>query len=335
MLAFACPVCARLVTFESTSCLNCASPLAYDRTTRRMGVPVADPGNGSRLCANALIAGCNWLADRAGELCASCSLTRKRPNDADAAGMTGFAEAEAAKRWLLFDLHELGLPVESRAEREGGLAFDLLSSAGGPVTTGHADGVITLDLAEADAAQREPRRVEFDEPYRTVLGTLRHEIGHYYQPLIVPPSAEPRMRELFGDEREDYAAAVEEHYASGAPSGWQQSFISAYATTHPWEDWAETFAHYLHIRDTMQTAAAYGLSVAGPAIPLADEAPLDSDPSSVSEGQETLREWIPLTFALNQISRSMGEPDTYPFVLPPPVMEKLAFIDGLVRGLAR
>lgn len=338
MLAFSCPVCAHLVTFESVRCLHCSSRLAYDPQARAIGAIADGAAGDALLCANAQLASCNWLAPEAGALCESCTLTRTRPNDRDADGLRGFARAEAAKRRLLFELNELGLPVESRREREGGLAFDLLSSAAEPVSTGHADGVVTLDLAETDPARREPLRVALGEPYRTVLGHLRHEIGHYYQPILVPPgsSAEPAMRELFGDERADYKAALEVHYASGPPAQWQQRYVSAYATMHPWEDWAETFAHYLHIRDTLQTAAAYGVVVDGPAVATADEAPLESDPAAVAgESLATmLRAWIPLTFALNAISRSMGAQDTYPFVLAPAAMRKLEFVGRAIERVS-
>jgi hypothetical protein len=331
MLAFSCPVCARLVTFQAVSCLNCGSGLAYDPATQ--SIRRTDESGVGRLCANASLVGCNWLATLPGELCESCALTRTRPADSEQAELARFAEAESAKRWLLFELHDLGLPVEGRGQRENGLAFDLLSSRREPVTTGHADGVITLDLAEADPASREPRREQLGERYRTVLGHLRHEIGHYYQPILVPErsGAEAAMREHFGDERLDYGEAMDAYYRDGPPSDWQERFVSAYASMHPWEDWAETFAHYLHIRDTSQTAVAYGVTVSGPSIPLAGEAPLHSRPlDPLSDVRGALEAWIPLTFALNQISRSMGQPDTYPFVLPAPALEKLRFIGGLI-----
>jgi hypothetical protein len=153
-----------------------------------------------------------------GELCASCRLTRTRPADDDAKGVERFRDAEAAKRWLLFELGELGLPVQSWREREGGLAFELLSSDRGVVTTGHADGVVTLDVAESDDAHREALRERLGEPYRTVLGHFRHEIAHYYWPLLVSDGpARERFRALFGDERDDYGAALERHYESGPP----------------------------------------------------------------------------------------------------------------------
>jgi hypothetical protein len=334
VLAFVCPVCNRLVTFESSKCLHCASELGYDSAARTMRALGADRPGRLHRCANAQLAACNWLVSAAGELCVSCALTRTRPHDYDSDGLGGFAEAEAAKRRLLFELLDLGLPVVSWKQEPGGLAFDLLSSEQTAVTTGHADGVITLDLDETDPAHRERMRVRLDEPYRTVLGHLRHEIAHYYQPIIAPPGtpAETRCRELFGDEREDYQEAMDRYYEAGAPPGWEQSFVSAYATMHPWEDWAETFAHYLHVRDTLQTAAAYGVHVDGPPIETTDSAPLHSQPAeATADVAAMLQAWIPLTYALNAISRSMGALDLYPFILSPAIEAKLALIDALVR----
>jgi hypothetical protein len=330
MRTFACPVCRHLVTFESSSCLNCASELAFAPDDGRMMVP----GEESPRCANAMALACNWLAGEHDGVCASCALTRASAGEPEA-----LVEAEAAKRRLLYQLGDLRLPIVGWRERDGGLAFDFLSSSssdgsGGSVTTGHADGVITLDLEETDPAHRERMRTRFAEPYRTVLGHLRHEIGHYYQPLLIPPDSprEQRCRALFGDERNDYSAAMEHYYAHGAPDGWEQRFVSAYATMHPWEDWAETFAHHLHIRDTLQTAAAYGLQVAGPPIETADPAPLDARPDE-GEGEihDALRTWIPLTYALNAINRSMGLRDLYPFVLSVEIEAKLAFVSQAIE----
>jgi hypothetical protein len=320
MRAFTCPVCRHLVTFESTGCLQCGTALAFDWGAREVA-PLAAP------CANRELIACNGEAGGAG-LCPACLLTRTRPADADADGLVQWATAEAAKRRLVFQLLELGLPVE-------GIVFDLLSSTAESVTTGHADGVITLDLAEADPVAREQRRSELDEPYRTLLGHLRHEIGHYYQPLLAPEgsAALERCRALMGDEREDYAAATERHYAAGPPADWPERFVSAYATMHPWEDWAETFAHYLHMRDVLQTAVAYGVTVAGPSVATADPAPLYSYPAAAPEDlRGVLDAWVPLTYALNAISRSLGDADLYPFVLAPAAIEKLALVDDLVRA---
>jgi hypothetical protein len=318
---FACPTCQHLVTFESVQCLNCSTELGFDPGPREL---VAVPGPAER-CANEEIAACNWLAPAPGELCASCALTRTRPAGDDADGMAAFPAAEAAKRRLLFALGELGLPSH-------GLAFDLLSSSRQPVTTGHADGVVTLDLAEADPASREQRRTDLDEPYRTVLGHLRHEVGHYYQDVLAPEGSPQReqCRAIFGDDRADYQEAIDRHYATGPPEDWPKGFVSAYATMHPWEDWAETFAHYLHIRDALQTAAAHGLRVEGPEIPVADEAPLHAEPVEDGDIRTLLDAWLPLTYALNAMNRSLGSRDVYPFVISPPVQGKLGFIHRLV-----
>jgi hypothetical protein len=319
--SFSCPTCGQLVFFENTACLRCGSALGFDPGPRQ----IVGLGPGDARCANLDVAGCNWLVAREGELCASCRLTRTRPGDDDAEGIERFRDAEAAKRWLLFELGELGLPVESWREREGGLAFDLLSGDRGPVTTGHADGVVTLDVAESDDAHREAMREELGEPYRTVLGHFRHEIAHYYWELLVPEGpVRERCRVLFGDEREDYGEALERHYRQGAPADWGERYVSAYATMHPWEDWAETFAHYLHIWDTLQTADAYGVEVGG------------TDPDArAGDFRVLLEDWLPLTYALNALSRSMGRDDLYPFVLPAPVVDKLAFVHERIRAARR
>jgi hypothetical protein len=331
------------VTFESVRCVQCDSELAFAWEDRE----IVALGKRPR-CAGHRLTGCNGRAGGDEPWCESCALTRTRPAEDDRAGLGGFARAEAAKRRLLFELHELALPVTSWRERNtrspgglqgtgGGLAFDLLSSTGEPVMTGHADGVITLDLGEADDAQREQRRQQLGEPYRTVLGHLRHEVAHYYQDILVPEGSAARdeCREIFGDDRDDYAAAIDRHYEQGPAPDWQASFVSAYATMHPWEDWAETFAHYLHIRDALQTAEAYGVRVEGPQVATTDRVALHSDPGTADSGlDELLAAWLPLTYALNAINRSMGAADVYPFVLVPEVQRKLAFVDRCVRAAA-
>lgn len=315
--AFSCDVCAAQLYFENSVCLTCGSPVAYSRTARRL--VVLGPGGGPG-CVNLNLNGCNWLADpsSAAGLCFSCSLTRTRPADTDVRGLAGYFVAEGAKRRLVFGLDELALPVVV-SDGFVGLAFDLLSNEAGPVVTGYHNGVITLDLAEADDAHRESLRVSLDEPYRTVLGHLRHEIGHYYFEVLVAGDRLTRFRGLFGDERASYPDALARHYRQGPPPGWQESHLSAYASVHPWEDFAESFAHYLHIVDTVQTAGAFGV---GPAS-------VDHDRPFPEVVAET---WLPLTAGLNQINRSMGRPDLYPFVLGPTVLAKLAFVSDLVAA---
>src|SRR5579875_1190433 len=199
MRSFACGHCGQLVFFENFVCLHCGTPQGFVPDGLDL---VALEGGHARLhrCLNSEIARCNWMVESVDTLCRSCVLTRTRPHSDDAEGMAEFASAEAAKRRVIFQLIELGLPDVTR----DALCFDLLSSTGEPVTTGHADGVITIDLAESDDAHREQRRQELAEPYRTMLGHLRHELGHYFQPRLVQGEADwERCRALFGDERED------------------------------------------------------------------------------------------------------------------------------------
>ena len=328
MRAFTCPTCRHFVVFGTLACVYCQTELGFDWDAREI-----DRLDDGFACAHRQNAACNGLAGPGG-LCFSCALTRTRANDDDVQGRERFTKAEAAKRRLIFSLLELGLPVAGRGQRHNGLAFDLLNSADAKVSTGHADGLITLDLAEADDAHRERTRAQMGEPYRTLLGHLRHEIAHYYEPILCPEGSAPRARyrELFGDERADYQAALDRHYAEGAPADWPSHAVSAYATMHPWEDWAETFAHYLHIRDTLQTSVAYGVNVVGPAVSNSDEPPLHSFPGVLPDDIRGLMDaWLPMTYALNALNRSMGAGDIYPFVLAPAVVEKLGFIDGLVR----
>ncbi|MEQ1729598.1 MAG: putative zinc-binding metallopeptidase, partial [Vicinamibacterales bacterium] len=213
---------------------------------------------------------------------------------------------------------------------ERGLAFDFKADATDPsaplVLTGHAGGVITINTAEADDAERERRRASMHEPYRTLLGHMRHESGHYYwNRLIEGGPAHDTFRELFGDERQDYAEALRTHYASGAIANWPDTFVSGYASAHPWEDWAETWAHYLHIVDTLDTAAACGLSLRPARL---DEPAL---PAPLAAGGEAtfdhlIDSWFPVTYAMNNLNRGLGLADAYPFVLAPPAVSKLRFI---------
>ncbi len=236
---------------------------------------------------------------------------------------------------MVFQLDNLGLPTTSRsADPVHGLAFDLLSSATTKVITGHDSGVITIDLAEGDDPHREAVRTSLGEPYRTLLGHLRHEIGHWYWDILVDGTpALPRFRQLFGDETRDYAEALSEHYGSKSVEDWKATHVSDYAAAHPWEDWAETWAHYLHMADTLQTASAYGVDVHGPNLDLAtarDAAVATTPRERYADFDQMLSAWLTLTYALNAMNRSMGKEDLYPFVLVPAVIEKLRFVHDLL-----
>jgi hypothetical protein len=357
MRVFTCGNCGQLVFFHNSDCLRCRSPLGYvhDRLdvvalTEVEAGRLVDLGSPVRVwqrCGTAELTGCNWLVPvgtGTGSLCASCCLTRTRPGADDPDGLAEFRAAEMAKRRLVFQLAELELPLRPRDEGGAtGVAFDLLSSTATKIITGHDDGVITLDLAEADDQHRERLRLQLNEPYRTVLGHFRHEIGHYYWPILVHEDAAlDACRALFGDDRADYGAAVAAHYdePEGPATAWLDDHISRYATMHPYEDWAESFAHYLHILDTLETAVSFGIGGSPARSALTGEPPRGErggrpDPTrpdgSRSFGQ-VVDHWLELSYGLNQINQSMGGSDLYPFVLAPAVIRKLAFIDRLVRN---
>lgn len=325
---------------ELQECAHCGSSMGYHYPSLSM-VPADSEGtliDGARWvrCANWAWQ-CNWMVSQDDESgrCFACRLTRRRPDADDTIALEKLADTSVALRRLLVQLLGLGLPVVPYYVREGGLAFDLLSSRSGePVVIGHADGVITIDLAESLDAHREALRVRLGEPYRTMLGHFRHEVGHYYQQELV--SSEPLLgecRALFGDERASYSDAIQRHYVLGAPADWAESYISEYATMHPWEDFAETFAHYLHITGTLATAAAAGVVldsdrtdgiIAHDVEPAVDYRDLGLD--------RALSDWRWLSMMFNRVNRSMGQRDLYPFTLTEPVVEKLAFVHRLVTA---
>ncbi|MFN8071301.1 MAG: putative zinc-binding metallopeptidase [Mycobacterium sp.] len=340
MRDFLCPNCGQHLAFENSVCLSCGSAVGFSSDAMAFLVIDSDGGGGRsgavdadayQLCANLHVAECNWLVEvrPVRLLCTSCELTRTRPADDDVAALAAFAEAERAKRRLIAELHELGLPVVGRdRDPDYGLAFDLLSSTGHPVVTGHDDGIITVDLAEGDDVHREQMRVTMDEPYRTLLGHFRHEVGHYYFFRLVEgrPEYEDAFGRLFGDPDADYQEALDRHYQQGPPAGWEERFVSGYATMHAAEDWAETFAHYLHIRSTLDTAAAYGLA---PATGTYQRKVLG--PSAFDT---IIAMWLPLAWSLNMVNRSMGKPDLYPFVLPGAVLEKMRLVHRVLDETA-
>lgn len=365
--AFTCR-CGRPVFFRNSACLVCGTPLGYDPERRALlalepaalaaastdtyPVECADRAlwracSGAvryRRCANlSSAAGCNWLVVHtdsfAGEpaLCRCCRLTRTFPDLTLDHAAQWWNQIELAKRRLVSTLIALNLPVASKTaeDPQRGLVFDLLRAqpGGPPVITGHDDGVITLDVQEADDVCREQRRRELHEPYRTLLGHLRHETGHYYwQRLVEPGPWLAEWRRVFGDERQDYSAALRTHYVQGPPTDWAQRFVSAYASSHPWEDWAETWAHYLHLRDTLDTARSFGLD--GERVELHyDRYSPEAVPGP--EGEvfvQLVNSWMELTGVLNELSRSMGLADFHPFVLSQTTLRKLHLVHRVVAG---
>ena len=292
--------------------------------------------------------GCNWLVPTEYEAaargrCLADSLIRREPDLDDTIAREKLVTTALALRRLVYQLADIGLPVDPYWRRDGGLAFDLLSSysTGEKILIGHANGVITIDVVETLDAYREQLRVRLGEPYRTVLGHFRHEIGHYYQNILVEtgPGAERylgRCRELFGDEQISYSDEIDRHYKFGAPEGWQSSFISEYATMHPWEDFAECFAHYLHITDTIDTAREGGMVLHADRVRFAaprDVAPLEFYDDAPIE--RLLYDWKWISLFFNRVNTAMGKPPLYPFEIAAPVVAKLGFVHEVVRESAR
>lgn len=357
--------CGKPVFFRNSTCLSCGSALGYvaDEGALRALRPTqapdrfhvdARPSLTYRRCQNFSSAiGCNWLVQDDGgpmaPLCLSCRLSRVIPDLSYPGNGELWRRVEAAKRRLVSHLLGLGLPVVPKADDpQRGLAFDLLHSEPGlPVMTGHASGVITLNIEEADDAYRERARAQFGEPYRTLLGHLRHEVGHYYwDRLVAGTEWLAPCRSLFGDDREDYAAALKRHYTHGPVAGWQSRYISAYAGAHPWEDWAESWGHYLHLRDTLDTAQSFGLVADAqwlegherqePSVsPFKPSDLWREDHPTGAEFLTLLHDWVAVTCVMNEMSRAMGQPDFYPFVLPAAAVAKLHFIHCLIDAHAR
>jgi hypothetical protein len=338
VLTFTC-ACGEPVLFEDVSCGACGRPVGYDPGTRLFGNPAQD----MRSCAHRdSAAQCNWLVATVSPegMCLSCQTTRTIPDLTRPRNAARLLRLEAAKRRVLFNVQSVGLPIVPRSQDpEQGLAFDFLETLpGGPrVMTGHASGVVTINVEEADDGYRESNREALREPYRTVIGHIRHELGHYYWNVSVwgGPWHEP-FRELFGDERADYGLALRNHYSNGPPDGWKQRFISSYAASHPWEDWAETFAHYLHLRSTLETVASYRLDTSAVPIRSRPFGPDDLYSAEAAHGGPAFLAWANaarvVTTVLNEASRSMGQPDTYPFALTSAVVRKLHFVHCAVHG---
>lgn len=356
--AYAC-ACGQPVFFRNSQCVNCQRPLGYNPESNLVEALVQESDETFRLasdesgrarlwwrCANLVTpAACNWMVpamtfENAGRLrlCAACGLNRTVPDWSNEINARNWRSMELAKRRVISQILGLGLPVRSRFTDDPvhGLAFDLLAPLpGGPaVLTGHQGGVITVNLEEADDVNREVIRAQLHEPYRTLVGHLRHEIGHYYWDRLVADGPwHEAYRQLFGDETVDYTGALQRHYDNGADPSWPDRYISSYASSHPWEDWAESWAHYMHMCDGIDTAASLGLDIPDAVIePIDDVLPApasgeQADPGDFSRLHDT---WLKLVQVLNQMSRSMGERDFYPFIVSAAAREKLEFVHRVI-----
>ncbi|HBX36323.1 MAG TPA: hypothetical protein DEG76_03050 [Pseudohongiella sp.] len=358
--------CGQVVFFDNSVCLRCGSALGFlpEQGQLQSLAPAEQDGRwvlqtdcdsdkavipSYRRCANVdSAAQCNWLVtgsldqDSPADLCLACATNITIPDLSQSGNPDYWRLCELAKRRLIAQLLMLGLPVKTRQmDPQKGLGFELLRWQPGedaPVT-GHKGGVITIDIAEADPAFREQIRQQMQEPYRTLLGHFRHESGHYYWDLLIRDTSWlPVYRSLFGDERQDYTAALQNHYNAGPPPDWQSHYISSYAASHPWEDWAETWAHYLHMTDTLSAADQFGIA--------ADALSFQTDPftqqdlavlpfhtadSELSDSfLQKVNQWVRLSSVLNVLARSMGQPDSYPFVLTVDSLRKMYLVHSAV-----
>ncbi|MDX1625067.1 MAG: putative zinc-binding metallopeptidase [Wenzhouxiangellaceae bacterium] len=344
MKTFTCS-CGNTVYFENTSCVRCGrelgflpdvlelsaiEPAAGDRYRARLR-----DGHGAeyRKCLRySLNDACNWMipAEEPEDFCMSCRLSQVIPNLDKPGNRSLWIRIERRKRRLVYDLRRYRLPVIPKSsDPQNGLAFAFMEEDPGGqefdapdgsnrILTGHANGLITINIAEADTVEREKMRQAMNEAQRTLLGHFRHESAHYYWDRLVAngPMIES-VRAVFGDEREDYAQALQRYYEQGPKLNWQDEFVSAYASAHPWEDWAECWAHLLQITDALETAVNIGMA----------------PPEAITDDMDLrVKHWVQLATAINLLNRSLDQPDPYPFVLMDPVIEKLKVVDSVIRS---
>ena len=344
MKVFHCENCDQLVFFENTVCVRCHQLLGFTPLQMRMQTFTTEVDDGTlksvtdhnryRYCENNKLQACNWVLpiEDSKTFCKACRYNFRIPA-LNGNNLVLWRKIEIAKHRLFYSLLRWNLDVPPRdMDPERGLAFDFLEEfEGQQVSTGHAEGIITIDIAEADDSVRAKNRQLLNEPYRTLLGHFRHEIGHYlWNSLFFDQKARKSFRKYFGDESADYQMSLEAYYQrAGKSEDWRQSHISEYATSHPWEDWAETWAHYVHMVDTLETA----FSTASNYMQRIDQnADLHFfDPYCEPDFEKIIGSWFPLTHTVNSINRSMGHEDLYPFVLTDGVIEKLRFVHTLVQ----
>jgi len=348
MKLFQCSHCGQLAFFENTHCSHCQSLLGFD--PRSVDLLALEPSGDHlvtkhdgkiayRYCENKKQNACNWLVPftASDQYCTACSLNRVIPDLSRPAYKKRWKKIEHAKHRLIYALLRWNLPFFPKDESSAkGLGFEFKASQNQEnVLTGHASGIITMNIAEADDVERAMARKQMDEVYRTVLGHFRHETGHYYWEVLIEESAWlERFRSVFGDERISYSHALELHYRNGPPANWQKSYISSYASSHPWEDWAESWAHYLHMVDTLETAYAFGMTINPNLTGIIDNVTtqFSEDAYGYVDFSQLLNQWTSLSLALNSLNRSMGLPDTYPFVISHSVSRKLAFVHDLIHN---
>jgi hypothetical protein len=347
MKLYTCSNCHSLIYFENNVCLHCGYTLGFDAGSLSMLTLVSEKNNlfsdsknkqqKFRFCKNSDYGTCNWVIpeSQTSVYCQACDLNRIIPDLTKSDNLKRWKNIEIAKHRLVYSLLRLRLPVKKKiGDEEAGIAFDFMAdtSPKEKIMTGHDNGIITLNIEEADEAERVKHKLDLGERYRTLLGHFRHEIGHYYWEVLIKNSDYiDNYRSIFGDEEKDYAEALKIYYKNGPPADWSEHFISPYATSHSWEDWAETWAHYLHLMDTLETAFSFGIRIQPDMVQDTKgiQASIQQDPYDMEDFKQIMKWWLPLTFAVNSLNRGMGYADFYPFVISEAVVGKLQFIHEL------
>jgi hypothetical protein len=269
--------CNRWLFFGNTACLGCDRSVGRCCACRAMAS--FSPASTSELfscdnchaevqpCANRNLGICNCFANQTDStgnvLCTYCEFTRVVPPHDSPDKFSRWRELESAKRRLLIQLSGLEFPpFASKFVPTCPLVFEFKEDTVLPdgsieaVFTGHENGVITINAHEADSVRREQSRVAFNEPQRTLIGHMRHEYGHFLDLCCIQGDLlRAKYVELFGDPATvDYAEAKTRYYAQGPTGNWPESYVSAYASMHPWEDFAETVNVYLDLMALAETA---------------------------------------------------------------------------------
>jgi hypothetical protein len=347
-----CDTCEQIIYFENTLCLQCGSDLGYLPFLDNMSAlssqgeniykALAPSAEGAlyKKCKNDALGVCNWMIPVTVEsdTCTSCSFNDVTPDLSIPENLGLWKRLEIAKRRLIYSLFRLGLPVKNKKENEAyGLSFSFLANKLSEdmketihVITGHNQGKITLNIAEANDAIREKMRLDMNERYRTLLGHFRHEIGHYYWFILVGthPDFLSQFRALFGTEELDYSKALKKYYKHGPSVDWPKDHITKYASAHPWEDFAETWAHYMHMTDVLETAKSWNLGINVWEKGASRQIDLSEKSLSI---EEMKNKWLYLGATLNSLNRSMGMKDPYPFVWSEMIIKKFEYIHQLVQ----
>lgn len=350
MRTFRCS-CDNMLFFDNSVCLRCGLETGFCPACQNLTAIVAQP-DGSFRCSNsacgASLAKCaNYSAHNVcnrcvvlegappetPSLCEYCSFNQTIPDLNVPGNAEKWYRLEAAKRRLLYELDILRLPFRfPESDPRPSLKFDFKADIlpkkflwwtmgkKEQVFTGHANGLITINIREANDAERERLRVNFGEAHRTLIGHFRHEIAHYFWEVLVRGRDEERCVAVFGNhEKPTYSEALETYYKNGPAADWRERFVSAYATMHPWEDFAETFATYLDMVSVLGTAYHSGFV---PVVP------------RFGDFDSMLAQYKALGIGMNEINRSMGLLDLVPEVFVEKVRAKMRYIHDIVSAAA-